>query len=591
MKRPLRILCVHGLGDHRNSPWKNEWRVALNQVIPELEGLLVEYHFMTYDDIYQDIRLTPLETAAAAAKLLRSGVGSLQKKGAKGLFAISETLKWTAGMVVAWVEDEEFQEKTRKRVLAEIKTIRPDVLLAHSLGSLITYNILANQENCEELGLGLCQRLNYVSFGSQLANPFVVGNLSFGRVEPLTTRRWVHLYNIHDDVFTRPIHLPEAENFKQIETPFDIPGFMDHAGSEYLGHQATREELWAPIISEVLARGIKGKKDRKIQAPPYPKTKKTGRSKALLVGINEYQNPGQRLYGCVNDAFLMSALLQESGFAPEAIRLCLDHRATARGILDRLEWLLDDPGPDDRLVFYYSGHGAQLHTYGAGDEVDRRDESLVPYDFAWNPETSITDDQIYSLYSQLPYQTQFIMIFDCCHSGSIHRGSQPVAKGIDPPDDIRHRGLCWNLEKAMWEPRKLQALNRSFTRKKSQVKAWFGSDCATSRLGRATALRLADEKSYHDEKTRAGELPVGPYLPIILEACQEDQFAYEYRHGAHSYGAFTYALQSILRKHRSKGIVFTKLLRETAKTLQELGFAQDPQLLGPAARLKSEVPR
>jgi hypothetical protein len=34
---------------------------------------------------------------------------------------------------------------------------------------------------------------------------------------------------------------------------------------------------------------------------------------------------------------------------------------------------------------------------------------------------------------------------------------------------------------------------------------------------------------------------VGPYLPLIIEACQEKEFSYEYRDGATSYGAFTYA--------------------------------------------------
>ena len=34
----------------------------------------------------------------------------------------------------------------------------------------------------------------------------------------------------------------------------------------------------------------------------------------------------------------------------------------------------------------------------------------------------------------------------------------------------------------------------------------------------------------------------GPYLPLIIEACGEDEFSYEYRHGATSHGAFTFSL-------------------------------------------------
>lgn len=50
----------------------------------------------------------------------------------------------------------------------------------------------------------------------------------------------------------------------------------------------------------------------------------------------------------INDAFTMSAVLQECGSAPEDIRTCLDHRATAKGILEHLEWLLGDARSGDQ---------------------------------------------------------------------------------------------------------------------------------------------------------------------------------------------------------------------------------------------------
>jgi hypothetical protein len=47
-------------------------------------------------------------------------------------------------------------------------------------------------------------RSRYVTLGSQLGNPFVVGNLSGGRLTGLPVRHWYHLYNSEDDVFTAP---------------------------------------------------------------------------------------------------------------------------------------------------------------------------------------------------------------------------------------------------------------------------------------------------------------------------------------------------------------------------------------------------
>ena len=83
------------------------------------------------------------------------------------------------------------------------------------------------------------------------------------------------------------------------------------------------------------------------------------------------------------------------------------------------------------------------------------DECLVPYDFDWTPEHAVTDKQFLNLYSQLPYDSHFVAIFDCCHSGGMTREGGRKARGITPPDDIRHRALRWNAELQMWEDRTL----------------------------------------------------------------------------------------------------------------------------------------
>jgi hypothetical protein len=81
----------------------------------------------------------------------------------------------------------------------------------------------------------------------------------------------------------------------------------------------------------------------------------------------------------------------------------------------------------------------------------------------------------------------------------------------------------------------------------------------------------------------------GPYLPLIIEACGEEEFSYEYRHGATSHGAFTYSLDSILRR-KKKAITFEKLVAETRQQLADLQYAQEPRILGPRAVLRHKVP-
>ena len=590
MSKTIRILGVHGLGDHRTSDWKEKWTATLNAAVPKANGVSLDCRFVTYDDIFEDIKLSGWECARAFWKLAASGIGAIGRRDRGVLSDVSDRIKWTAGYVVAWVEDEKFKSKSRKRILDAVRENAPDIILAHSLGSLITYDAFNHDDAGERQVRDILAKAKYVTLGSQIGNPFVVGNLTNGRIQAPAVTFWHHLYNKHDDVFTAQIRIFDVENFRQTDTPFDIPGIADHSAEHYLGHAATVENVWRPVVDNASgARAIAAMPT--VLARRLPKTRRKTQ-KALLIGINEYPDPANRLEGCVNDVFTMSSVLQECGVPPESIRACLDDRATADGILDRMNWLLDNPQPGDELVFYYSGHGAQIPQYGQDFEPDHQIEALVPWDFDWTPETAISDDQIYGLYSQLPYDCRLIMIFDCCHSGGIHRdGGRP--RGLTPPDDIRHRELKWDIKTRMWVSRDFERLQKDFTRDKATVRDFFGQNGATKRLGRASMLRQLPVTTYNRlKKEKKAKGPIGPYLPLIIEACKEEELSYEYRHGATSHGAFTYALANILRRENDAGraVSFESLIEKVRDMLAELKYAQTPQILGPSAIMKAKVP-
>jgi hypothetical protein len=584
--KALTILGVHGLGDHRASDWTEKWPEAIKAAFPAMSGLSLNFQFVTYDDIFENTEISLAESISALWKLTKSGVSTLGRRERGVISDVSDKIKWTAGYVVAWVEDEEFKRKSRKRVLDAVRKHRPDVILAHSLGSLITYNAFSHPDAKEAKVKETLARAKYVTFGSQIGNPFVIRNLTNGRVLPLDVSFWHHLYNEEDDVFTAPIRLWEGANFRQTDTTFDDEGFADHSATSYFKHPATIENVWRPIGAEAIgARGFGS-------APTIRARTKSLRGrktqKALLVGINDYPDPSQRLEGCINDVFTMSAVLQECGVPPESIRTCLDDRATAEGILTRLKWLLDDPKPGDELIFYYSGHGARIPEYGNNFEPDHHLEALVPWDFDWTPEKAISDDQIFALYSQLPYDCRLVMIFDCCHSGGIHRDGGMRPRGLTPPDDIRHRELKWDSKTQMWVSRDFTRINEKFTTKKEVAIDYFGEDGATKRLGRAAMLRGTSSAQYARLKREKKEMARGPYLPLIIEACAEQEFSYEYRHGATSHGAFTYSLANILRQRKS--ISFQDLVRATRSQLVDLKYDQTPQILGPSALLRQKIP-
>src|SRR5439155_22708018 len=107
---------------------------------------------------------------------------------------------------------------------------------------------------------------------------------------------------------------------------------------------------------------------------------------------------------------------------------------------------------------------------------------------------------------------------------------------LEPPDDIRHRALAWNLQLGTWQKRNLRSPNPSLAR--SRVgDASLGAKGVTYRLGRGVALRSLPNASYDRERKELRHR--GSYLPIIFEACQVQERSYEYRDGAASCAAFT----------------------------------------------------
>jgi hypothetical protein len=110
-------------------------------------------------------------------------------------------------------------------------------------------------------------------------------------------------------------------------------------------------------------------------------------------------------------------------------------------------------------------------------------------------------------------------------------------------------------------------------------------------LGRAIALRRLGKTEKDKVKDELGHK--GPFVPVVFQACQENEFAFEYRHGVTSYGAFTYSLYHLLRdaRRRAKSLTFRQLAEETSNRLTtRLGYDQRPCLFGPTEVIAKQVP-
>lgn len=579
----LRVLCVHGVNTPDLDPiWQGQWHDAIRAGVARWSpSRPVVTKFLAYNDLFAGAPITGLGVGEAALRLgwsgLVHGVGDLLRR--RGLLDLPELIRWTAGMIVQWVENEALRAALRRRLAAAVRREDPDLVVAHSLGSLICYDTFLRADSA-----ALTRGRTFVSFGSQIGNPFV-RNVFGGRLVSPDVARWFHLYNANDRLFTGPIRLAD-ERFEQVEVTFAAPDGLDHDAPGYLAHANVTNTVWLAAAGGARARALARKAGGFTRA--VQRARRAPR-RALLVGINEYANPADRLEGCVNDVFLMSSVLQECGFAAGDIRVILDDRATSGAVLERLEWLLDGTGPGDQRVFYYSGHGAQIPAYGATLETDRYEECLVTHDFAWSADTAVTDDRLYELYSQLPYEAWFVAMLDCCHSGGMTRDGGLRVRGLDPPDDIRHRALTWNARVGMWEARKLADLNPDLGDRAAR-RDFLGRSGAARKLGRAMPLRGLGRREYDRVRKALGHH--GPYMPVILEACQESEYAYEYRHGATAYGAFTYSLAEALRRMGRAGRrpSFRRLVEEATRTLGGLGYTQHPVLVGPSTVVSQPVP-
>ncbi len=245
--KPLRVLAVHGVGDHHTDrSWTTTWRDAIQPAIcrwdPERD---VQIDFVSYDDLFESAE----PDAGSLMSWLWTLLGSefprwFGRRQAMGhyLERARYELRWTAGMVVQWMRDEHLRESARKRILKRIEQSQADMICAHSLGSLVCYDALARPR-----ASGEPWPLVFISFGSQIGNACVARKFPDQRATALAVRHWYHAYNRHDDIFTARVRI-SADNFTEVDTPFNRPGVGDHAAAAYLAHAVMSEEVWRPLL-------------------------------------------------------------------------------------------------------------------------------------------------------------------------------------------------------------------------------------------------------------------------------------------------------------------------------------------------------
>ncbi len=250
---------------------------------------------------------------------------------------------------------------------------------------------------------------------------------------------------------------------------------------------------------------------------------------AVLVGINDYKIISPDLRYCESDAMLMKeTLIRYMDFKEENIKMLLGNEATKQGISSAItNWLKNQVTPEDRAIFYFSGHGTQCDDL-SGDEDDSKDELLCAYDSYRRIQSYIKDDDLSRWFAEVEAEFKLV-ILDCCHSGT---GIKEVVIGATVKEGLLPPGIEIELD----EPQSREV----------------GDD----------SKRVTDT--------------------ILISGCKADQVSMEsnqYEHGVLTY-YFTKVLNGQADADGNGMVTIEEAVKEATKKIEEKGWRQNPQLEG-----------
>jgi hypothetical protein len=281
-----------------------------------------------------------------------------------------------------------------------------------------------------------------------------------------------------------------------------------------------------------------------------------GSKRALLVAINDYGSPQNNLPSCLEDAAQFRSVLQ-SRYGFETFAELYDGDATVANVDGGLAWLFDNVAEDDRLVFFYSGHGYQQSRNG------NLDECLVLGNLEF-----FFDDRLSELSQSAPPGV-LTVVLDSCFSGGMQK---PIALGggveiartklwVPPPDTSAAKSLVGG----------------------PLVPRPFGcfpvTDPATVKrlvLGTQAGPNLKADGPQAAGRDEASQLQLNG---LLLSACSENETASAATSATEGLSAFTYAMMRTLPA--SGEISVTQLHAAAREQLAQMGFRQTPLLKVP----------
>ncbi len=139
----------------------------------------------------------------------------------------------------------------------------------------------------------------------------------------------------------------------------------------------------------------------------------TNQFHALCIGIAQYRHLPSLTKTTVDARDLLN-LLAQSGYPDSNLIGLLDEQATKAAISDKLDLLARRAGPNDTVLIFFSGHGAQrIGGFEPG-------EYLCPVDADWyNLRATAISDEEFTTALRAIHAGRIVVFLDACHSGGV----------------------------------------------------------------------------------------------------------------------------------------------------------------------------
>lgn len=225
---------------------------------------------------------------------------------------------------------------------------------------------------------------------------------------------------------------------------------------------------------------------------------------ALLVGIDAYVAPVQRLNGARNDIAAAEAFLAAS-VPPDAyfpLRL-LDEDATRAAVIAGFRGHLGRAGAGDSAVFWFCGHGSQAAPPDEAAHLARLEpggmlQTVLCVDSRHDGTADLYDKELATLIAEVAGRgVHLVAVMDCCHSDSSTRAGGDAAAG---PED--------GLLTARWQPARTTPPSAT-----ALLAQWTPSD-GIGRDHVELAACQSHEKAY---ETRTPDGRRGLFSTVLLE--------------------------------------------------------------------------